>query len=58
MKHFKTILEIEYEDFDNYAEDAKPDADFEKVFAVFFALEEAGLADTAEAQHLMQILQI
>lgn len=58
MKHFKSIFEIQYEDFKNYEDDAKPDADFSKVFDVYFALEDAGLADTAEAKHLANILQI
>jgi len=54
---FKTIFEIEYEDFGNYDESAKK-VDFAKVFAIYNAFMDAGLADTKEAHYLANILQI
>lgn len=54
---FKTIFEIEYEDFGNY-DDAAKKVDFAEVFAIYNAFIDAGLADTKEAQHLANILQI
>lgn len=55
---FNSILEIEYEHFANYEPAENEKANFEKVFAVYNALVDAGLADTKEAQHLANILQI
>jgi len=55
---FMSIFEIEYEHFGNYEPAENQDVDFEKIFAVYNALHDAGLAQTKEAQHLAGILQI
>jgi len=55
---FNSIFEIEYDDFANYEAAEKSNVDFDKMFAVYNALHDAGLADTKEAQHVANILQI
>lgn len=55
---YQSIFEIEYEDFGNYQEAEKQKVNFDAIFAVYNALHDAGLAQTKEAQHLANILQI
>jgi len=55
---FNTIFEIDYDDFGNYEAAENEKVNFDKIFAVYNAFLDAGLADTKEAQHLANILQI